>query len=87
MVAELRPTALGLTAGILWGLAVLVTGLTAALFGYGLKFVDVVGSFYLGYEPTVIGSILGGVWGFFDGLIGGFVFALLYNYLAKKLTK
>ena len=87
MVDELKPAAFGLAAGILWGLAVLVTGLTAALFGYGAKFVDVVGSFYLGYQPNVTGSILGGVWAFFDGLIGGFIFALLYNFLVRKLRK
>ncbi|WP_424359885.1 bacteriophage holin [Methanocella sp. MCL-LM] len=87
MVDKLKPTAFGLAAGILWGLAVLVTGLTAALFGYGVKFVDVVGSFYLGYQPDLTGSIIGGVWGFIDGLIGGFVFALLYNYLARMLEK
>lgn len=87
MVNELKPTAFGLAAGILWGLAVIVTGLTAALFGYGTKFVEVVSSFYLGYQPNIPGSIIGGVWGFFDGLIGGFIFALLYNFLVKKITK
>lgn len=87
MVVELKPSAFGLTAGILWGLAVLVTGLAAALSGYGTQFVNVVGSFYLGYEPTLTGSVIGGVWGFFDALIGGFVFALLYNFLTKKFSK
>lgn len=87
MVVELKPASFGLTAGILWSLAILVTGLMAALFGYGTKFVDVVGSFYLGYQPTVAGCIIGGIWGFFDALIGGFVFALIYNFLVKKLAK
>lgn len=87
MVVDLKPAAFGLAAGILWGLGVLVTGLAAALFGYGIQFVNVVGSFYIGYAPTVVGSIIGGVWGFFDALIGGFVFALLYNFLTKKFAK
>jgi hypothetical protein len=87
MAIELKPSAFGLAAGILWGLAVLVTGLMAALFGYGKMFVDVVGSFYIGYQPTMTGSLIGGVWGFFDALIGGFIFALLYNLLVKKFAK
>ncbi len=87
MTVELKPVPFGLAAGILWGLAVMVTGLLAAWFGYGKMFVDVVGSFYIGYQPTVPGSIIGCIWGFFDGLIGGFVFALLYNFLAAGPNK
>lgn len=87
MAEELKPVALGLSAGILWSLAILATGLMAAWSGYGMKFVDIVGSFYLGYQPTVIGSVIGAIWGFFDALIGGVIFALLYNFLALKLKK
>ena len=38
---------------------------------------------YIGYKPTVLGSVLGGIWGFFDAGIGGVVVAWLYNMLAK----
>lgn len=37
---------------------------------------------YRGYEITLLGSFIGLVWGFLDGLIGGAIFAWLYNQLA-----
>jgi hypothetical protein len=36
---------------------------------------------YYGYTVSWFGAIVGTIWGFFDGLIGGAVFALLYNKL------
>jgi len=40
-------------------------------------------SLYIGYAPSFVGGIIGGIWGFFDGLIGGAILALLYNAFAK----
>ena len=36
-------------------------------------------NFYIGMKLSVLGGIIGGIWGFFDGAIGGFLFAWLYN--------
>lgn len=40
---------------------------------------------YLGYRFTPLGSIVGLVWGFVDGLVSGAVFAWLYNLLGERL--
>jgi hypothetical protein len=39
---------------------------------------------YIGYSITPIGSLVGLVWAFFDGLIGGAIFAWLYNKLSSQ---
>jgi len=45
----------------------------------------VIGSVYLGYRLTPLGSVIGLVWGLVDGAIGGALFAVLYNWLAGRL--
>jgi hypothetical protein len=37
--------------------------------------------FYLGYSITLTGGLIGLIWGFFHGLIGGALFAWFYNRL------
>ncbi len=77
----------GLALGIVWGVSVFLIGLYA-MRGVGEAYVNLIGSVYMGYGPTFLGSILGGIWGFFDGLISGIIFALLYNgfccYMCRK---
>jgi hypothetical protein len=38
---------------------------------------------YRGYTISPIGSVLGLIYGFFDALIGGAVFAWLYNRIGR----
>jgi hypothetical protein len=56
-------------------------GILAALFGWGAAMAEIVGSFYVGFEPSLGGALIGAVWGF----VVGFVFfaggAWLYNRL------
>ena len=42
---------------------------------------------YRGYSLTVVGSLIGGLWAFVDGLVGGAVFAWLYNKLGSRSTR
>lgn len=71
---------LGLAAGILWGLGVLITGVITTAHGtWGIDFVNAVGSVYVGYTNTYLGSVIGGLWGFVDGFVAGIIFAWLYN--------
>ena len=39
---------------------------------------------YRGFTFTPLGSVIGLGWAFVDGLIGGAVFAWLYNLLARR---
>ncbi len=41
---------------------------------------------YIGYEFTPVGSVIGLLWGFVDGLIGGALVAWLYNLVAARLN-
>jgi len=80
---KLKPLALGLACGILWGLSILAMGLLAYFFSYGEVFVSTLGTLYVGYESTIIGSILGGIIGFVDAFITGVVLAWLYNLFVR----
>ena len=43
-----------------------------------------IGRFYRGYAVTPLGSVIGLAWGLADGLIGGAIFAWLYNRLLPR---
>lgn len=72
--------------GITWGLAMLFLAWVSS-FGWGIRDVSVISDLYLGYKPTFLGGIIGALWGFVDGAIGGFLLSYFYNLLLKKLKK
>jgi len=75
------------TAGILWGLAMFLVGIAHFIWsGYGSAFLEVMASLYPGYDatPTIDSVILGTLYGFLDGAIGGLVFAWLYNVFVGR---
>ena len=77
---------LALASGILWGAAMLGMGLANLIWGnYGQQFLQTVASVYPGYHATrsIAEVIVGTLYGAVDGLIGGAVFAWLYNQFAK----
>ncbi|KTD31233.1 hypothetical protein Lmor_2730 [Legionella moravica] len=76
---KLSPVGLGLSLGVLWGLSMLFLGISAYYYSYGKPFVEAVASLYLGYEPSIKGSIIGGICGFINAFITGFLIAWLYN--------
>ncbi len=80
---KLSPVALGLAFGILWGISVLLLGLSTLFLGYGEIFVTSMGALYLGYEATIWGSLIGGIIGFVDAFITGLIIAWLYNLFVK----
>jgi hypothetical protein len=79
---KLQPVPLGLAFGILWAASVFILGLTA-MGDWGSGIVAGLGTLYIGYGPSFVGAIIGAVWAFVDGLVGGFILAWLYNLLAK----
>ena len=79
---KLSPVAFAVTAAVVWGAAIFVIGgINALVPGYGETVLALVVSIYPGYEASgSLGDLLlGTAYAFFDGLAGGFVFALLYN--------
>ena len=74
--------AFAFTAGILWGAVMFLVGFAHFIWpSYGSAFLEVMASLYPGYETTatIDSVILGALYGFLDGAIGGLVFAWLYN--------
>ena len=74
------------TAGIIWGLAILLVGIANLVFpGYGVNFLEVVGSIYPGYPPATgfASVIIGALYAAVDAGIGGAILAWLYNLIAN----
>ncbi|MDD5495650.1 MAG: bacteriophage holin [Candidatus Omnitrophica bacterium] len=82
-MAKLDAKAFGLACGIIWGALMFIMGMADVYSTWGDRFGSVMASVYIGYSPTIVGSIIGGVWGFIDAGIGGAVLAWLYNKFAK----
>ena len=77
--------ALALTAGLIWGGALLFVGLANLVWGgYGQAFLNLMASVYPAYEGNAsIGQVLlAAVYGLVDGVVAGFVFGWLYNHFA-----
>ena len=79
---KLDQKAFAITCGAIWGVGMFALGI-AGMYGWGATIVNIIGSVYKGFAPTLGGSVAGGIWGFIDGAIGGYIFAWLYNKLAK----
>lgn len=77
----LRPTALGLACGFLWGFCMLFLYVTSTLWGYGQEWVDLMNTVYLADNVTNAGLqvVIGTGMAFLDGFIGGALLAWLYN--------
>jgi len=83
---KLHVPAFGIACGLLWGLGMFVLTWWMLLFGTTPAGEPTIfGRIYLGYTVSGAGSVIGLVWGLFDGLIGGLVFAWLYNTLVSRL--
>jgi len=83
---KLDVKAFALTCALLWGIGLpLATWWVIALDGSSAH-LTWLGHFYRGYSLTFTGSLIGGVWAFCDGLVGGAIFAWLYDVIAARVT-
>ena len=84
---KLNLKALAFTSGILWAVAVLITGIANLIWsGYGTTFLQVIASIYPGYEVTrSFGAVvIGTLYALVDGAVGGLIFAWLYNLFVGR---
>ena len=81
---RLNVKAFALAGGILWGLGLFLFTWWVIAFDGATGEPTLVGRLYRGYAISPVGSMIGLIWAFFDGLIGGALFAWLYNVLAGK---
>jgi len=82
-MAKFDAKAFGISCGVIWGVAMFFLGICDIFSAWGCGITKIMATLYIGYQPTILGSVIGAVWGFVDAGVGGFVFALLYNKLAK----
>lgn len=81
---KLNVKAFSLTVGLIWGFGLLFITFWIMFFEGATGDPTLIGLVYRGYNISVMGGFIGFLWGFVDGLIGGAVFAWLYNLLAER---
>jgi len=81
---KLNIKSFALSCGILWGFGFFAATIWLMMVGAEGKYIELFGDFYYGYSFSIGGAFIGLVWGFIDGLIGGTLFSLLYNFLLPK---
>ena len=84
MDARLKPTALGLACGLLWGLSIFLLTLFILAHGETMVLTSKLGRVYLGYTVSIPGAFIGLVYGFVHAFIGGWLLAVLYNKFASR---
>lgn len=81
---RLNAKALGLALGILWGLSVFLATAWIIYVDSPGDTLAKLGVFYIGYSVTWPGAVIGLIYGFVDGLIGGLLLAWIYNAFLPK---
>ncbi len=81
---ELRKGALGISFGLVWGVAVMLGTWWLLYMGSPGGTISKLGAFYYGYSYSFIGGIIGLIWGFVDGFVCGFLVAWIYNMFNKS---
>lgn len=71
----------GVAFGILYAVMFFLYGVLAALFGWGSAMAEMIGSFYIGFGPTLGGALIGALWGFAVGFVFFGLGAWIYNRL------
>jgi hypothetical protein len=84
---KLKPMALGVAGGVLWGGSLMVLTWVAMQTGYAQNFLNAISAFYPGYSVSLSGSLIGLALGFVDAFVGLYVLTLLYNWLAGKFSR
>jgi hypothetical protein len=84
---KLNAKSFALTCGLLWGFGLLMLTWWIILLDGPTGQATLIGKIYRGYNLSISGGLIGLVWGFFDGLITGFIFAWLYNLLTAKIKE
>lgn len=80
---KLDVKAFALTCALVWGFGLFALTWWMIAFGGSTGEPTLIGRLYLGYSVSPKGSLIGLVWAFFDALIGGMIFAWLYNRITS----
>ncbi|MFH1095645.1 MAG: hypothetical protein V1728_05505 [Candidatus Micrarchaeota archaeon] len=77
--AKLDEGKLAVAGAVLGAVWLGLLGLTTMGMGWGYGMMNMMGSIYLGYGPTLPGVLIGMLWGAIDGAICGYALAWIYN--------
>ena len=69
--------------GIVWGATIFLTTLLNLYLGYGTVFLNWVASIYPGYSISLVGSVIGLVYGFLDVFVGVYIITWVYKQVGK----
>ena len=81
---KLNIKSFALTCGLVWGFALFLLTWWIMAFDGSTGEPTLIGRLYRGYSISPAGSFIGLAWAFGDGLIGGAIFAWLYNLLSRR---
>ncbi len=76
--------AFALTCALVWGFGLFFGTWWIIAFDGSTTDPTLIGQIYRGYTITPLGSVIGLFWALIDGLIGGAIFAWLYNLIAAR---
>ena len=82
---KLNVKALALTAGLIWGIGLFLFTWWIIAFDGATGEVTFIGRIYRGYSISPLGSVIGLAWAFADGIIGGALFAWIYNLISARI--
>jgi hypothetical protein len=71
----------GLAFGVVYAIVFFLYGIVAAVFDWGGALAEIIGSIYVGFGPSLVGALIGAVWGFAVGFVFFALGAWLYNRL------
>ena len=83
---KLNVKAFALAFGLWWGVGLFLLTWWLIAFEGASGDPTFIGRLYRSYTISPIGSVIGLIWAFFDGAIGGAIFAWLYNVLAGRFS-
>ena len=84
---KLNVKAFAFTCGLVWGLALFFLTWWIIAFEGATGEGTLIARLYRGYTISPVGSLVGLVWGFVDGLFLGAVFGWLYNWGCGRAGK
>lgn len=79
---KLNVKAFALTCALIWGIGLFLITWWIIAFDGATGEITLIGRLYRGYSISPVGSFIGLVWASIDGLIGGALFAWLYNSIS-----
>ncbi len=84
---KLNVKAFAISGGLLWGIGLFLLTWWIMIFEGATHEPTLIGRVYRGYDLSPAGSLIGLAWALVDGMVGGAVFAWLYNVLSTRRQK